>query len=137
MTVLGPIRSLCQHLSAKRAPWTGTRARFVRTTERSRRARTGTAPHRAKMNGARRRAQTPSAVRTHLNAETDNGLTPFHAPSVNAQSSIQPASRDLGTIAAHTRFPAETRGDRTPDARDERWPTHSQHGNERQPSNPA
>src|SRR6266478_6195282 len=82
--------------------------------------------HRAKTDGARRCAQTTSVVRRRLNAETDNGLTPFHAPSVNARPSIQPASRGPGAIAAHTRFPAGTPGGRTPDARDGPWPIRSQ-----------
>src|ERR1700686_440670 len=114
-----------QHLSSKWAPLMGALGggpgRFVRTAaERSRRGRTGRPPWPAMMNGARWRAGTTSVVRTRLNAGTDSGPGPFRVASANAQPSNQQALRDPGIIAAHTRFPAETPCDRTPDARDER-----------------
>src|SRR6267154_2174097 len=99
-------------------------------------ARSGTGS-RPVTNDARLYAETTSAVRTRLTAETENGPGPFHAPSASAQPSIQPASRDQGTIEARTRFPAGTRGGRTPDARDEQSPIRSRHRNERRPSSPA
>ena len=99
-------------------------------------ARSGTGS-RPVTNDARLYAETTSAVRTRLTAETENGPGPFHARSASAPPSIQPASRDRDTIEARTRFPAGTRGGRTPDARDEQWPIRSQHRNERRPSNPA
>src|SRR5258708_3332025 len=115
-----------QHLSAK-SRLKGEPGRFVRAAGRSMCAPAETSSHRAKTAGARLCAQTTSVVQRRWNAETDNGLTPFHAPSVNARPSIQPASQDPCAIAAHTRFPAGTPGGRTPDARDGPWPIRSRH----------
>src|SRR5258708_4484684 len=116
--------------------FTPPRLLWIKTAGLSMCARSGTGS-RPVTNDARLYAETTSAVRTRLTAETENGPGPFHAPSASAQPSIQPASRDQGTIEARTRFPAGTRGGRTPDARDEQWPIRSRHRNEHRPSNPA
>src|SRR5947199_9838669 len=117
---LEPSGNTCWQMASEGEP-----DRFVRAAGRSMSAPAETPSHRAKIDEARRCAQTTSVVQRRLNAKTDSGLTPFHAPSANARPSIQPASRDPGAIAAHTRFPAGTPGGRTPDARDGPWPIRS------------
>ena len=98
---------------------------------------TGRASHPPATIDAHRRARTTSAARRRSNAETDTGPRPFPARSANAPPSIQPASRDPGTIAVRTRFPAGTPGGRTPDARDERWPVRNRPGNTRPAIEPS
>src|ERR1019366_926689 len=101
--------------AARREP-----ARFVRIAERLMRARTATR-RRPTANGARRCAETTSAVRKRSSEDRDTARTHFRASLDNAAPSIQPASQAPGTISARPKFPAETGGGKTPDAPDERW----------------
>src|SRR5258708_23384077 len=64
-----------QHLSAK-SRLKGEPGRFVRAAGRSMCAPAETSSHRAKTDGARRCAQTTSAVRRRLNEKTDSGEKP-------------------------------------------------------------